>query len=1842
MASRATSLSQLLCRVVNEVAKIIVVGLLLSDFVEFAWAQTGFISIDCGSMTPYTDANNISWVPDTTYISTGQNYNAQDVASSESSTLKTLRYFPENQAKNCYVLPVTFNQTYLIRATFLFTKSFLTAAGYNTSSSTTFYYSLDANLISMLEFSTANNASLQDASVLETVLASTRDKFYVCLARSTSTDVPFISSLELRQLYDGMYAGRVYSGYYLDLVNRANWGSSTPVVRYPDDPYDRLWLGATNPTTTALNTSITISTTAGGGPTDRPPGLVLQTAEVWPPGTTGSLSLTDLTPNNNVFYLATYFAEIDPLAGNESRIFDLVLNGRITYADASVKDKISPGQVVLYAAFEVAGTELLLNSSSTLTFVPHPNSTLGPFLGASEIYQNNQVQALTFAPDASAIESIKTQLNLSSYSGDPCAYTPYDWINCTQVISPPRIVSIKLSNFNLSSVIPTALSQLTYLSELWLDSNNFTGTIPDLSNLTQLQSLHLENNALDGNLPAWIGSLPVLTELNVTNNNLIGEIPATIQNNSKLHFQYAGNVLCNGTICSISPSPSSNHNSNNLVVIVGATVGGLLVVVAIIVLVVFHSYKRRQNHEKLVDIVGGIAAEGTALPPGSNFSLVELEIATDNFKQLLGRGGFGAVFYGQLPSGKEVAVKKLVSGSQQGAGEFFNEVHLLSRIRHKNLVSLVGFCQEGEEKILVYEFMTFGTLREHLYGTEKAIREPMSWKTRLSIALDAAQGLEYLHEGCMPSIIHRDVKSSNILLSSKLVGKMADFGLSKLTTVESASHVSTMVKGTAGYLDPEYYMNQQLTEKSDVFSFGIVLLEIICGRQPINTALQDRNQWNIGEWAKPHLEAGDIHSVIDKALDNKFNEESVWKVAQIAMMSIDPHGVNRPSMRQVVRNLREAIAMEGENFIPPTNSTRSNLSHPHASRSSASSTSGFVSLACGASGNFTSGNNILWMSDEVYAPPGGIPATIAKNKLGTVLRAFPADNKTTNNRPVSERICYSLPIPFNPPGIFLVRATFEYQNYDGLNEPPMFRVALGPTNLSTVDLTANDPWVVEVIYNATETQAFCLIRQMGTPVISSLEVRPLLDATYANAQASSTTMLRTLYRINCGASATLRYPDDQFDRIWSNDEYFSPLTASARSSPYTISIAQVHDQAPSSVLSTARINNQNQSLTYALQLPTDVAVDNNLLSLTFNSYFSELFGRTGPSFELSVNGEQVGSQINLLPLIAIEIPNTELSQEGMWWNLTLEPVSGAPQINALEVFEPIKMEPSTSPIDVSALVGLQLHWSTYIQLDWVRYSDPCFPVPWEAISCTGGEVTSLDLSNMSLPGSILGLWAGFSNLKTLNLSNNDLAGSITDLSDLTSLEYLDLSNNQLSGTLDPLSSLNNLKYLNIMNNKFSGSIPSQLQHPGLQLIDSGNPCMNSSSTEMCEISATPSPFPATNGFVAGKTHPSEAVGVIAGAIGGVVGVLAIILLLVFIFYHHRRHNEHKPSSSPAVPIKEEDAEYPGPLVTQFSLKDLELATNHFKELIGQGSFGPVFLGRLYNGSEVAIKRRSDTSQVGTDSFLNEVNLLSQVHHPNLVQLIGYYTSSEKKNPVQMLVYEYMSGGTLMDHLYGRMTGEGILEWRDRLSLTVGAATGLEYLHNGSDPKIIHRDVKSSNILISSENVAKVSDFGLSKLIADLDKTHVTTAVKGTAGYLDPEYFTSQQLTEKSDVYSFGVVLMEILFAREPISGNYGPEAYNLTAWARPILQQLIPKGDYSMLDPSLESHFNPRSLEIVTSLAVRCTHHHGMKRPTMAEVLRELKRALAIEEGGASFEMPSFKQSPKISEDMHFTAPTPR
>ena len=220
------------------------------------------------------------------------------------------------------------------------------------------------------------------------------------------------------------------------------------------------------------------------------------------------------------------------------------------------------------------------------------------------------------------------------------------------------------------------------------------------------------------------------------------------------------------------------------------------------------------------------------------FSYEELAQATGGFSEanLLGQGGFGYVHRGVLSDGKEVAVKQLKAGSGQGEREFQAEVDTISRVHHRHLVALVGYCMDGARRLLVYEFVPNHTLEHHLHGKAGAGagagRLPvMEWTTRLRIAVGAAKGLAYLHEECDPRIIHRDIKSANILLDDDFEAMVADFGLAKLTSVNH-THVSTRVMGTFGYLAPEYASSGKLTEKSDVFSYGVMLLELLTGRRP--------------------------------------------------------------------------------------------------------------------------------------------------------------------------------------------------------------------------------------------------------------------------------------------------------------------------------------------------------------------------------------------------------------------------------------------------------------------------------------------------------------------------------------------------------------------------------------------------------------------------------------------------------------------------------------------------------------------------------------------------------------------------------------------------------------------------------------------------------------------------------------------------------------------------------------------------------------------------------------------------------------------------------------------------
>ncbi|OIT05481.1 PREDICTED: proline-rich receptor-like protein kinase PERK1 [Nicotiana attenuata] len=307
----------------------------------------------------------------------------------------------------------------------------------------------------------------------------------------------------------------------------------------------------------------------------------------------------------------------------------------------------------------------------------------------------------------------------------------------------------------------------------------------------------------------------------------------------------------------------------------------------------------------------------------STFTYEELVRATDGFSNanLLGQGGFGYVHRGVLPNGKEVAVKQLKAGSGQGEREFQAEVEIISRVHHKHLVSLVGYCITGSQRLLVYEFVPNNTLEFHLHGKG---RPPLDWPIRLKIALGSAKGLAYLHEDCQPKIIHRDIKAANILIDFNFEAKVADFGLAKLTS-DVNTHVSTRVMGTFGYLAPEYASSGKLTEKSDVFSYGIMLLELITGRRPVDSS-QTYMDDSLVDWARPQLtralEDEKFDSLIDPRLGNDYNHNEVARMVACAAACVRHSARRRPRMSQVVRALEGDVSLSDLNEgIRPGHST---------------------------------------------------------------------------------------------------------------------------------------------------------------------------------------------------------------------------------------------------------------------------------------------------------------------------------------------------------------------------------------------------------------------------------------------------------------------------------------------------------------------------------------------------------------------------------------------------------------------------------------------------------------------------------------------------------------------------------------------------------------------------------------------------------------------------------------------------------------------------------------------------------------------------------------------------------
>ncbi|XP_071694606.1 leucine-rich repeat receptor protein kinase HPCA1-like [Rutidosis leptorrhynchoides] len=382
----------------------------------------------------------------------------------------------------------------------------------------------------------------------------------------------------------------------------------------------------------------------------------------------------------------------------------------------------------------------------------------------------------------------------------------------------------------------------------------------------------------------------------------------TVINRQNISLPYFGPwFFLDDTYCCFPGNKSSNRG-----IIIGAVVGGFIGVLLITLVTAYAIYQKRKVTKAKQNSpfaswgldngsdVGGVPQ----LKGARSCSFEELRKCSNNFsdENMIGSGGYGKVYKGTLNTGQVVAIKRAQQGSLQGALEFKTEIELLSRIHHKNVVALVGFCYEQGEQMLVYEYISNGTLKDNLSG-KSGMR--LDWMKRLKLALDSAKGLTYLHELANPPIIHRDVKSVNILLDDHLNAKVADFGLSKPLADESKSYVSTQVKGTLGYMDPEYYMTQQLTEKSDVYSFGVVLLEMLSARSPIHKGKHIVRE--IKESIEKLGYPNGLYDVLDPSLGSPQRLGGLTNFVNLSMRCVQDAGVDRPKMGEVVREIETVM-----------------------------------------------------------------------------------------------------------------------------------------------------------------------------------------------------------------------------------------------------------------------------------------------------------------------------------------------------------------------------------------------------------------------------------------------------------------------------------------------------------------------------------------------------------------------------------------------------------------------------------------------------------------------------------------------------------------------------------------------------------------------------------------------------------------------------------------------------------------------------------------------------------------------------------------------------------------------
>ncbi|XP_015897056.2 uncharacterized protein LOC107430690 isoform X2 [Ziziphus jujuba] len=1081
------------------------------------------------------------------------------------------------------------------------------------------------------------------------------------------------------------------------------------------------------------------------------------------------------------------------------------------------------------------------------------------------------------------------------------------------------------------------------------------------------------------------------------------------------------------------------------------------------------------------------------------FNLSTIVTATDNFslRNKIGEGGFGPVYRGMLENGQEIAVKRLSICSGQGVNEFKNEVILIAKLQHRNLVKLLGCCIQGEERMLVYEYMPNKSLDSFIFD-EKQVKS-LEWSQRFQIICGIARGLLYLHQDSRLRIIHRDLKASNVLLDKDMNPKISGFGMARIFGGDQTEGNTNRVVGTYGYMAPEYAFDGQFSIKSDVFSFGILMLEIISGKRSRGYHYHNHGVTLIG-YAWTLMQEGRPIELIDAWMnDYSQNLSEILRCIHVSVLCVQQRPMDRPSMSSVVLMLSSEGALpepktpgyftEGDLHLAETDSSSIDSIRQHQSLSE-----GRTLVSRG--GNFELG----------FFTPG----TSNNSYLGIWYKNIPVRTVVW----VANRC--------NP-----------------INDS---------SSLLTINSTGN---LVLLGQNKNLVWWTSSVKQVQNPLVEILDSGNLVlrDEKDENPEAylwqsfdyPSDTFLPDMkmgWDLRMGLKRDLsawRSPDDPCP---------GNFTYGIELGPHTYPEAYVRKD-NAKYYRTGPWNGLRFSGAPELK-------PNPLFSFHFVYNDDEVY------YTYSLLNKSVISRIVLNQTTSVRERTIWIEAERTWKQYSSVPrdycdtyrLCGAngkciigqnPVCQCLQGFKPKS----------------QGNWNT---MDWSHGCERNVPLNCQEKQSDG----FVKFVGLKLPDATL-TWVN----KSMNLQ--ECRSKCLNNCSCTAFANSDISGKDIGCV-----------------HWFGGLVDMRGFPEGGQDLHIRMPASEIEKYRKAK----------------GDSKVKKAVIAVA-----VIGVVSGILFLGFYIRRSRKAALRENARGNEIENwhngdKNEDLELP-----LFDLPTIVTATDNFSSgnKIGEGGFGPVYRGILENRQEIAVKRLSTCSGQGMSEFKNEVILIAKLQHRNLVKLLGCCIQGEER----MLVYEYMPNKSLDSFIFDEKQGK-LLKWSQRFQIICGIARGLLYLHQDSRLRIIHRDLKASNVLLDKDMNPRISDFGMARTFGGDQTEGNTNRVVGTYGYMAPEYAFHGQFSIKSDVFSFGILMLEIISRKRSRGYHYHNHGVTLIGYAWTLMQEGRP---IELIDAWM-SDYSQNLSEILRCIHVSllCVQQRPMDRPCMSSVVLMLSSEGALPE----------------------------